>query len=234
MATGKPQRSYPRISNIQDNDVRETTRLLWDKYHDLNDTLTAKIAAIDVLTEGYASLTTAITSIGQQVVRIGPARNIDDSNPATNAAFGPSLGGSSPGAGTGGGGGGTGGGGGGGGGGGTDAPDYSGLVQAAWAQTGINASSTDAQLFDFARLAVWSIAAAQVQHPLEPLVGLLTQGGGDGTYNCGGTIYACFRLCFNNGANIKILTGSYTPQWSQESDIDPVDWHQPIDPVAVC
>lgn len=124
------------------------------------------------------------------------------------------------------------GGGGGGGGGKAFAPNHADIANAVWAELGINPGSTDQQLFKYAQTVVWRIA--QIQDPTDPMAGLLMQAGGDGTYNCGGQLFAVFRFCYNNGANIKILTGSYTAQWSQESDVPLTDWHAPTDPATVC
>lgn len=121
---------------------------------------------------------------------------------------------------------------GGGGGGMSPAPNHFAIVQAVWTQLGINPSSTPLELFKFAQTVVWDIA--QIQAPSDPKAGLLMQAGGDGTYTCNGTTFACFRFCYDNGANIKILTGSYTAQWSQETDVPTADWSAPTDPATVC
>lgn len=124
------------------------------------------------------------------------------------------------------------GGGGGGGGNLAPAPNHADIVNAVWAELGINPSSTDFELFKFAQTVVWRISL--VQAPEDPQAGLLSQRGGDGVYNCAGTTYACFRFCYANGANIKILTGSYTAQWTQEANVPPADWRAPTDPATVC
>jgi hypothetical protein len=142
-----------------------------------------------------------------------------------------------PGTPAGGGGGGTGGGGGGGGT--TVAPNYSSIVNQTFGDLGLtDASVGDPHaLFKFAQTCVWRISQAQPAG--ETLVGLLTQGGGDGTFTCNGVTYACYRLCFDNGANVKILAGGYTgsplrPDWTQQADIPVTDWHAPTDPATEC
>lgn len=114
--------------------------------------------------------------------------------------------------------------------------DQSGIVESVRVSLGISASSTPFELFKFAQTVVWQIAALGID-PVAGNVGLLMQDSGDGTYLCpamGPQVVACFRLCYDNGANIKILTGSYTTQWTQEADIALSQWHAPTDPGSVC
>lgn len=112
------------------------------------------------------------------------------------------------------------------------APNYEAVVTDVWGSLGVTSASTPFQLFKFVQNVVWRISSMQPAG--ETLVGLLTQTGGDGVYTCNGVTYACFRLCFDNGANIKILTGSFQPQWTQEANIDVADWHAPTDPAVDC
>lgn len=113
-------------------------------------------------------------------------------------------------------------------------PNHLDIVQAAYATLGgLNDTSTPEQLFRFAQLCAWNIQLANLDPPTIH-VGLLMQGGGDGIFTCAGTSYACFRICYDNGANIKILTGSFQPQWTQEADVPLTDYHVPTDPAGAC
>lgn len=109
------------------------------------------------------------------------------------------------------------------------------IVEAARVSLGINAGSTNAQLFKFAQTVAWNIAALGAD-PAAGNVGLLHQDSGDGVFYCVdmNDTLACFRICYDNGANIKILTGSYTSQWTQEADVPVTDWRAPTNPASVC
>jgi hypothetical protein len=223
MATKKP--TYPMVTSVKDWDTQQALREIWNQVHNLGTTQSTHAADIAAAQSTIATLRSQLTAAQQQLVRIGPAQYVDKASPNTSMYFGVNAGNSGVG--------GTGSNVSPGGGGGTPAPNYANVVQAAWAAVGgLSSSSTSADWFLFIRTAVWNISALQPAN--EPLVGLLTQAGGDGTYNCGGTVYACFRLCFNNGANIKVLTGSFQPEWVQEADIPIPAWHAPIDPTAAC
>lgn len=113
--------------------------------------------------------------------------------------------------------------------------DQSGIVEAARVALGINAGSTPFELFKFAQTVVWNISLLGPD-PVAGNVGLLHQDAGDGVFYCVdmNDTLACFRICYDNGANIKILTGSYTTQWTQESDVPVTDWVAPTDPTVAC
>lgn len=118
--------------------------------------------------------------------------------------------------------------------------DQSGIVEAARVSLGISATSTPFELFKFAQTVVWNINALGPD-PVAGDVGLLHQDAGDGVYFCVdmADTLACFRICYLVsgalvGANIKILTGSYTTQWTQEADIPAADWVAPTDPAVAC
>ena len=112
-------------------------------------------------------------------------------------------------------------------------PNHLATVQAVFAATPVDGTSTPEQLFRFAQMVAWQIMLLGTDPP--PLaVGLLMQASGDGTFTCAGVTYASFRICYNNGGNIKILTGSFQPQWTQESDVPLTDYHVPTDPAGPC
>lgn len=128
-----------------------------------------------------------------------------------------------------------GGGGGGGGGGYAPAPNHADIAQAVYTELGISGTSTPFQLFKATQTVIWRIA--QIQAPTDPQVGFVTQAGGDGTYNCGGTLFAIYRLMYNNGANIHIWLSpekGNAPGWYQEANVNVSDWHAPTDPATVC
>lgn len=112
--------------------------------------------------------------------------------------------------------------------------DQSAIVESVRVSLGISASSTPHELFKFVQTVVWEISLLGPDPNSGALVGLLMQEGGDGVFTCDGVTYACFRLLYDNGANIKILTGSYTTQWTQEADVAVTDWHAPTDPAISC
>ena len=111
-----------------------------------------------------------------------------------------------------------------------------GIVEAARVALGINAGSTPFELFKFAQTVVWNISLLGPD-PVAGLVGMAQQDIGDGIYLCtdiGPRPVACFRIMYDNGANIKILTGTYTSQWTQEGDIAVANWTAPTDPAVAC
>lgn len=112
-------------------------------------------------------------------------------------------------------------------------PDHLDIVQSVLASMPLDASSTNEQIFRFAQMVVWQIFNLGTDPP--PLeVGLLHQAAGDGVFTCAGVPYATFRICYNNGANIKILTGSYTAQWTQEANVPLDEYRPPTDPSGPC
>lgn len=113
------------------------------------------------------------------------------------------------------------------------APNHLDIAQAALATLGINASSTPEELFRYAQLVAWNVQALGTDPPGWN-VGLLMQGSGSGVFNCAGINYASFRICYSNGANIKILTGSFVAEWLQEANIPLSDYHVPTDPASAC
>jgi hypothetical protein len=84
--------------------------------------------------------------------------------------------------------------------------------------------------------AVWQIAQAQPAG--EPKVGMLSQGAGDGLFNCLGIYYNVYHICFNNGAQVDILISPENgagPTWIQLADIESLaQWTAPSDPATVC
>lgn len=97
----------------------------------------------------------------------------------------------------------------------------------------LDGTSTNEQIFRFAQQVVWEISLLGPDANGSN-VGLLHQDSGDGVFTCAGIPYATFRICYDNGANIKILTGSFTAQWTQEGDIPISEWRPPTAPGSPC
>jgi hypothetical protein len=216
--------NYPHLNRITDSSVRDAYKHVTDKLIELRQEHDANIGRVtQPLTQDLNGNDRQLKSIRDPV---DPQDAVTLQYLQTYVAnYATAQGGSGTGAG-----GGTGGG--------TpaaptvDAPNYSSIVGDVWASLGINSGSSPFELFKFAQTVVWQIAAAQP--PGETAVGLLHQDAGDGVFTCDGQTYACFRICFDNGANIKILTGSFTAQWTQEADVPLTDWRAPTNPATSC
>ena len=189
----------------------ETIRALWDQLHTMNDALTSAQATIKAQSATLASQTALLSTHASKITQ-------------ALAASGKFTGTSSSGTGgTGGSGGGTG----------PIVPNHLDIVQAVLGIMPLTGASPNADIFAFAQEVVWRIFNLGTDPP-GMLVGLLYQAAGDGVYTCAGTPYATFRICYDNGANIKILTGSYTAQWTPEAPIPIADWRAPVDPASPC
>lgn len=112
-------------------------------------------------------------------------------------------------------------------------PNHLDIVQSVLASMPLDGSSTNEQIFRFAQMVVWQIFQLGTDPPTIN-VGLLHQASGDGVFTCAGVPYATFRICYDNGANIKILTGSFTAQWTQEANVPLDEYRPPTDPSSPC
>lgn len=114
-------------------------------------------------------------------------------------------------------------------------PDHTGVVQAVLAAQSppLDEFSSNEQIFRFAQQVVWEIFQLGTDPP-DMHVGLLHQAAGDGVFTCAGVPYATFRICYDTGANIKILTGSFTAQWTQEANVPLDEYRPPTDPSSPC
>ena len=71
------KRTYPRLPNIKDQDVKETTRLLWDASHDKTDEIAALSARLATLESTVQSIQASLTKVSTQVTAIA-ATNVDE------------------------------------------------------------------------------------------------------------------------------------------------------------
>lgn len=88
------QRSYPRLVNIKDNDIRETVRMLWDKVYeqtDLNSTATANLTAAQ---STITNLQSTISSMQKTMTRMAAGGGISPSSTVQGGGSGGTSGGS--------------------------------------------------------------------------------------------------------------------------------------------
>lgn len=203
------KRLYPQLDRITDVPTNQTTRLLWDRVHDLEERLKAAQGTITTLVGATNTHDTAITKASRAASR---ALAVTQSNASGDGGSGGDGGGSGGGSGS------------------AAAPTSQlAIVQSVLTAQGWTATPNNQQLFAFIVEVVWQISALGTDAAAGS-VGLLGQAAGDGVYTYLGVPYATFRLCYSNGANIKVLTGSYTAQWSQEADVPTTDWRAPVIP----
>jgi len=69
MAPAK-QKSYPRVANIKDQDVRETIRLLWDAVHNQTETATASVADLSAANSTISQLQDTISKMQKQITQV--------------------------------------------------------------------------------------------------------------------------------------------------------------------
>ena len=115
-------------------------------------------------------------------------------------------------------------------------PNHLDIAQAAHDSLGISPTSTVEEIFRYAQLTAWNISMLGTDPP-SIHVGLLAQPTGDAIFTCAGTSYAAYRICYDNGANIKLLTSpehGAQAEWFQEANVDIPAWRPPTDPSGPC
>ena len=187
----------------------ETLRAIWDSIHTMNDALTTAQATIKSQSATLASQSALLTTHSNKITQALTAAG-KFTGTGNFAGVPPGGGGIGP-----------------------EVPNHLDIVQSVLGSMPLDATSPPADLFAFIQQVVWQISLLGTDPP-GMLVGLLHQAGGDGVYTCAGTTYACFRLCYDNGANIKVLTGNFTAQWFPEAPIVIADWRPPKDPASPC
>lgn len=68
MAPAK-QRSYPRVANVKDQDIKESLRLLWDAVHNQTESVSTSTAELAAANSTIASLQSTIAKMQKQVTQ---------------------------------------------------------------------------------------------------------------------------------------------------------------------
>lgn len=88
------QRSYPRVSNIKDQDIKETIRLLWDQVHNLNETQASHSGLISAATDAVTTVQDSQNSISKTLKQIAAGRGATQPSTVGGGGSGGASGGS--------------------------------------------------------------------------------------------------------------------------------------------
>lgn len=211
----KPQKSYPRIASVKDEDTKQALIEIWNSLHGANTAVTSASTSITASNVIIADLQSKVERLTKQVTIVA----------AGGGTAIPSTVGGGGSAGT------SGGSGGGTPGGGdppapqpSDHPNNSGTVIQAKADliaAGIDISGP-CGAFQIVKLVAWRLTSA------EPAIGLVTKDGGN---NCDG--YSTDNVMYNDGSVFDILGdggGANSPQWNANGTLPSTRWSPPIAP----
>jgi len=99
----KNQKSYPRVVNIKDPDIKETIRLLWDNHHSNADDISTLKAALATATSTISSQASTLSTIQKQLTQVAAGGGISTTSSVGGGGSGGTSGGSgagTPGGGT--------------------------------------------------------------------------------------------------------------------------------------
>lgn len=93
MATNK-QRSYPRLTAIKDQDIKETIRLLWDQVHNLNETQNSHAGLISAVNTAMSTVQSTQTSMSKTLKQVAAGGGISVPSTVGGGGSGGASGGS--------------------------------------------------------------------------------------------------------------------------------------------